>query len=566
MNESRSIVCVASGFSRKFNASGPLPPKGGSHTRTPKGGSYTRTPEGGSHTRNIHRLFRVAGPVAVAFSIIVCGNRMIAAAAPPSELLTAVRTGDAAAVRALVRKRADVNAADVDGTTALHWAVRADDQPTAALLVSAGADVNVANRYGVTALSIAARNGNPSLLQLLIDSGARTGAADARLPDGQTLLMHAARTGSAEAVSLLIKQGADVNARERRLGATALIWAVSEDRAAAARVLLNAGANPNARSAVTRYPHTPPAVVGDALEEGVSYVGQTVLPKGEWTPLMYAARQGALAAARVLIDSRADLNLTDPDGTSALMFAIINGHYDVAELLLERGADVNLPDRTGMTPLYAAVDMHTLAFTFGRPDLTHTTVEATVGMIQTLLSYGADPNASLKMRILKRVYNAGDPRLGEGATPLMRAARGGDAPVMRMLIDQGADPGLLQTNGNSLLILAVGSDGRGRDGEDAEAGKLEAIAVCFDIGVPVNAANAAGDTAAHLAATSKSASSKVIELLVQHGVKFDVKNKAGRTPLDAALRARDTDPEKLTLLRRLTPEGPSSDSADTTGR
>jgi uncharacterized protein len=504
--------------------------------------------------------------VALAFSILVCGSRLMAASPATPELLAAVRTGDTAAVRALVRKHADVNAADVDGTTALHWAVGADDRPTAALLVSAGSDVNAANRYGATPLSIAARNGNAALLRLLIDAGARTSAAEERLPDGQTLLMHAARTGNAEAVSMLIKQGADVSAHERRLGTTALTWAVTEDRAAAAQVLLDAGANPDARSALTRYPHTPPAVVGDALEEGVSYVGQTVLPKGDWTPLMYAARQGALSAARVLIEARADLNLTDPDGTSALMFGIVNGHYDVAELLLERGADPNLPDRTGMTPLYAAVDMHTLAFTFGRPDLPHATVEATVGMIRTLLSYGADPNARLKTRILKRVYNAGDPRLGEGATPLMRAARGGDVGVMRLLIDGGADPGLLQTNGNSLLILAVGSDGRGRDGEDTEADKLEAIHLCFDIGVSVNAANAAGDTAAHLAATSKSASPKVIELLAQRGVKFDVKNKAGRTPLDAALRARDTAPEKIGLLRRLTPDGPSSDSADSTGR
>ena len=500
-----------------------------------------------------------------AFLLVVCANRLASGSAT-SDLMAAVRAGDTAAVRALVQKRADVKAADVDGTTALHWAIRADDQPTAALLVSAGSDVNAANRYGVTPLSIAARNGNAALLRLLIDAGARTGTADTRLPDGQTLLMHAARTGSAEAVLTLIKQGADVNAHDRRLGTTALVWAVTEDRAAAAKVLLDAGADPNTRSVATKYPHTPPAVVGDALEGGVSYVGQTVLPKGAWTPLMYAARQGAPSAARVLIDAKADLNLTDPDGTSALMVAVINGHYDVAEILLERGADPNLPDRTGMTPLYAAVDMHTLAFTFGRPDLTQRTVEGTVGMIQTLLLYGADPNARLKTRILKRVYNAGDPRLGEGATPLMRAARGGDAPVMRMLIDGGADPGLLQANGNSLLILAVGSDGRGRDGEDAEADKLEAIKVCFEIGVPLNTANAAGDTAAHLAATSKSASPKVIELLAQHGVKFDLKNKAGRSPLDAALRARDTDPEKVALLRRLTPAGPSSETTEATGR
>jgi uncharacterized protein len=506
----------------------------------------------------MRKSLRQSARVVLAFSMIVCAMSMASASTTP-ELVAAARAGDVAAVRGLVQKRANVRAADSDGTTALHWAVRADDQPTAALLIGAGADVNAANRYGVTPVSLAARNGNAALLHLLIDAGARTGVADAALPDGQTLLMHAARTGIVDAVSVLIKHGADVNARERRVGTTALIWAVTEDRAAVARTLLDAGADPNARSAATHYPHTPPAVIGDALEEGVSYVGQTVLPKGEWTPLMYAAREGALSAARVLTEYGADLALTDPHGTSALMFAVINGHYDVAELLLERGADPNLADRTGMTPLYAAVDMHTLAFTFGRPDLTRATVDATIGIIRTLLSHGANPNARLKTRILKRVYNAGDARLGEGATPLMRAARGGDAPVMRILLDAGADPSLAQTNGNSLLILAVGSDGRGRDGEEGDGDKLETVKLCLEVGVPVNAANAAGDTAAHVAATSKSASPRVVELLVQHGVEFDVKNKAGRTPLDAALRARDAAPEKVALLRNLTSDGPSGE-------
>src|SRR5262249_27210209 len=159
------------------------------------------------------------------------------------------------------------------------------------------------------------------------------------------------------------------------------------------------------------------------LEEGASYVGQTVLPKGGWTAIMYAARQGALSAVQRLADLGADLDVTDPDGSSALMFAIINGHYDVAEALAAAGADVNLPDRAGMTPLYAAVDMHTLATTFGRPDLTAPVVASTVGAIKMLLDYGADPNARLTSKILKRVYNPGDPRLGEGATPFMRAAR-----------------------------------------------------------------------------------------------------------------------------------------------
>src|SRR4051794_8029747 len=135
------------------------------------------------------------------------------------------------------------------------------------------------------------------------------------------------------------------------------MWAALENRAEAVRALVAAGANIDARSKVMVYPHTPPGVIGDALEEGYSYVGQTVLPRGGWTALMYAARQGSLDAARALTECGVDLDAADPDGTPALTFAIINGHYDVATLLVDKGANVNQPDRTGATPLYSAVDM-----------------------------------------------------------------------------------------------------------------------------------------------------------------------------------------------------------------
>src|SRR5262249_18002426 len=172
-----------------------------------------------------------------------------------------------------------------------------------------------------------------------------------------------------DGVRLLLAHGGAVNAVESRTGTTALMWAASENRADAIRALVAAGADLNARSKVTSYPHTPPGVIGDALEEGYSYVGQTVLPRGGWTALMYAARQGSLDAARALADSGADFNVADPDGTPALTLAIINGHYDVAALLVEKGARINQADRTGATPLYSAVDMHTLQTSFGRPEL-----------------------------------------------------------------------------------------------------------------------------------------------------------------------------------------------------
>ena len=190
-----------------------------------------------------------------------------------------------------------------DGTTALHRAVSVSDAAKAESLIRAGADVNAASRYGVTPLSLAAAEGNARILEALIKAGADTRKADAALGDGRTLLMLTARTGSVDALRLLLSSGASVNAVETRTGTTALMWAALENRAEAVRALTKAGADVNMRARVTAYPHTPPGVIGDALEEGYSYVGQTVLPKGAWTALMYAARQGARDAAAALIDA-----------------------------------------------------------------------------------------------------------------------------------------------------------------------------------------------------------------------------------------------------------------------
>jgi len=319
-----------------------------------------------------------------------------------------------------------------DGTTALHRAVRANEPlPKIEALIRAGADVNARNRYGVTPLSLAAGDGNGLVVDLLLKSGASPKTADAALTEGRTVLMLAARTGNAGAIKQLVSAGADVNAAETRTGSTALMWAALENRAEAVRALVAAGASVNATSRVTAYPHTPPGVIGDALEEGYSYVGQTVLPRGGWTALMYAARQGAIDAARALVECGADMKAADPDGTPALTFAIINGHYGVAALLADKGADVNQADRTGATPLYSAVDMHTLQTSFGRPVLTRDVTDGSVGAAKMLLAHGADPNKALKTKILKRTYQGGDARLAEGATPLMRAAKSGDGVMMK---------------------------------------------------------------------------------------------------------------------------------------
>ena len=479
-----------------------------------------------------------------------CAAIPLAASTPEPDLVKAARSGDRGAVRQWLARHADVNGAEPDGTTPLHWAASTNDLEMAELLIHAGAKANVANRYGVSPLSVAAANGNAPLVNALLRAGAEVAFADHSLTDGQTVLMLAARSGSVEAVQALVEHGAAANAAESRTGTTALMWAAAADQPFVVRALVKAGAEMNARSAIPKFPHTPPAVIGDPLEPDESYVGQTPLPKGGWTALMYAARQNAQAAARALAEAGADLNVTDPDGASALEIAIINGHFDLASLLLDRGADANLADRTGMTPLYAAVDMHTLAETFGRPDLPRPVIEASVPAIRNLLAHGADPNARLKRKVLKRVYNPGDPKLGEGATAFMRAARGADPVVMRILLEAGADPALTQKNQNTPIILAAGVHIKSGDNNPlrgTEASVIQAIQICLDRGMDVNAANALGETAVFAAIGSP----EVIRFLASHGARLDIKNHRGQTPLDAALKGHDASDPSVAMLRQL---------------
>jgi ankyrin repeat protein len=454
---------------------------------------------------------------------------------------------------------ADSPTADADGTTPLHRAAYAGDLAQARILLQGGARADAANRYGVTPLSLAAGAGSADLVKLLVESGATVRAADAALRDGQTTLMLAARAGNVDVIEVLLKQGADPNAAETRTGTTALMWAALDDRGDAIRALVRGGAVVDARSTLTSFPHTPPGVIGDALEEGVAYVGQTVLPKGSWTPLMYAARQGAREAVRALAESKASLDAVDPDGATALALAAINGHADVVALLLEKGANPNIGDRTGMTPLYAAVDLHTMQLGFGRPDPPPSVVAGSVEMVKALLTHGANPNVRLSARILKRVYTAGDGKLGKGATPYMRAARAGDVPLMKILLAAGADPVLVQDNGNSPLLLAAGLGFRGPIG-GTEQMALDAIAFSLEHGADVNAVNTAGDSAVHVAATTNFAESgtsagslAIVKFLVERGARLDVRNKQGRTALESVLRAKEHSPAIEAFLREHSP-------------
>jgi ankyrin repeat protein len=450
--------------------------------------------------------------------------------ATPTEppIIAAVKAGRPDAVRTLLEHGTDVNATEPDGTTALHWAARADDVDSVQRLLHAGAHVGAVNRYGITPLALAATNGSAAVIEILLKAGADP---NTQLTEGETVLMRTARSGHADAVKVLLARGAKVNVAEQSLGETALMWAAAEDHPEVVQVLIAAGANLDATSKRETRP--------------IRYVSQAgggtrvPLPRGGWTAVMYAARQDSIASARVLAEAGADLNLTDPDGTCALIDAIINMHYDLAAMLLEEGADPNVVDSQGMSPLYAAVDMHTLPAMTDRPPRRTSDVIDSAKLTTILLDYGADPNARLKSTTLQRHFNVSNKTLGPGTTPFMRAANSGDVLLMRALLAGGADPLLTQKNRTTALMLAAGLAFRNRGDDDesndggSEQGALEAMKLCLDLGIDIDAFNDTGQTAMHAAVNRGDAS---IKFLAAHGAMLDLKDKRGRTPLDLALQ------------------------------
>jgi ankyrin repeat protein len=457
-------------------------------------------------------------------------------------LLHAARNGDHAAAIASLREGAAVGAVEADGTTALHWAAHFGDVELVRALLAAGADAGAANRYGMTPLQVAAVEANVEVLQALLAAGADAGAV---LPEGETVLMTAARTGSADALRVLLAHGADVEARDTFHGESALIWAAAENHADAIRVLAEHGADLDGRSALL------------TLEPRQRRAGQSILPLGAWTPLMYAARENALAAGDALVAAGANLNLTDPDGATALVIAIINAHYEFAELLLNAGADPNVVDNeAGMGPLYAAVDMNSLAVGHGRGNPVPVGLMTAVDIARQLLERGADPNAALKKSILQRQHTFGDGTLGARATPLLRAAKSGDIDMVRVLHAAGADPKLTLPNGTTALMLAAGLGWRNGSplapsydqGSDEEA--VATLDLLLSLGLDLKAANEAGDTALH-AAISGRGSEAIVRFLLERGADPLVPNGRQQTPLSIA-EARGGDAVKA-LVRAATP-------------
>lgn len=431
-------------------------------------------------------------------------------------LVDAARNRDEAGIRNLLKQKADVNAPDVTGMTPLLWAAHNDDLEAVTLLLAAGANPKAANRYDVTALSEAARCGDGAMIAALVKAGADVNAASG---EGETPLMSASRTGSVEGVKALLAGGANVNAADQYRGETALMLAASENHADVAKLLVAAGADVNARSILYDFNFRKVAAGGT----------QAVYSRGGLTALLFAARQGAIETAQVLLDGGADINAPEKDyGFTPLLEAIFNDHYDFAAFLVDHKASL----KEGA--LYLAVEMRNLDYQGNRPRKAVTDKLDELAFINYLLSHGADPNGPMTVKIPPRAaQNAAV--IPHGYTPFMRAARSADFETMKLLIAHGADPNKAGDDRNTPLILAgAGMGARFQGGEDKpEADFVECMKLLVASGADVNAANDRGDTAMHGAAAR--GADQLVQFLADHGARFDVKNKQERTPLDVAM-------------------------------
>ena len=371
-----------------------------------------------------------------------------AAHAATAEVADAAMRGDRGAVRAALARKADVNVAQVDGTTALHWAVEQDDLEIVDLLLRAGARVSARTREGVTPLQLAAINGSAPMLDRLLKAGADPNAA--LTPAGDTALMMAARTGKTDAIRVLAEAGANVNAKEGWGGTTPLMWAVSEGHGEAAKVLIAAGADVNARS------HYVAAANGRGFEGRTPVANRTdekaeEFASGRLTPLMLAARQGDVELARILVGAGADVNAAAGDGKTALALAIFNGNYELASYLVDSKADVNKADAQRFTPLFWAVDRRNMETAPNFPWMV--TVDP-MPLIRKLLDAGADANALVNNTPRARMRE-GSPRI-VFATALMRAAFAADLELVKLLLERGADPTIISRDGETMLSAAAG--------------------------------------------------------------------------------------------------------------
>jgi uncharacterized protein len=481
-----------------------------------------------------------------------------------TRLADAAMKRETATVRALIDQHVDVNAPGADGTPALHWLVRVDDFETARRLIRAGADVSKPNRYGVTPMSLACANGNAKMIALLLEAG-----ADANVTDqtGETALMTATKVGNVDAVRTLLDHGATVDTRDPAFQQTALMMAVRENHPDLVRLLIDRGAQVDVQTRTGPTPNwvLPNSVPGfghgiGIVRGGLPERGSRYLIPGAMTPLLYAARDGRLESAKLLLAAGADIERADANAITPLLMAITNNHVEVARFLIDRGANVKAVDWYGRTPLWAAVETRNM-------DVDSSTFENGVDrapvleLIGVILDKGVDLNARTKETPPIRrqmLHVTGDLSWVDftGQTPFLRAALAADLEVMRLLLSHGADPKIPAFAGTTALMAAAGVNWVvDQTTDEGAAARLEAVKMCYDLGLSVNDANSMGITAVMGAANR--GSDDIIAFLVSKGAKLDAKDHEGRTPLNwaegvfLATHPARPKPSSIALIKKL---------------
>ena len=473
---------------------------------------------------------------AVAMLLCVFGFAMTGAHAALQSvpLIEAVKNGDAKTAQALVAKKADVNATEIDGTTALHYAADASDAALVDLLLKAGANAKAANRYGATPLGLAAAKGDAAVIERLLKAGENANA----VVSGEPVLMSAARAGNPDAIKVLVAHGADVNVKERILNQTPLMWAAAAGNTAAVKVLVEVGADIQARS---KAPGT-----GLNLSTGFmmprdndplgirSHRDSTAwgirLDGLQFTPLLFAARGGHIETVEALLDAGADVDEAKPEGTTSLIIAIINNHWELASALLDYGADPN--KGPGYTALHQIAWSRRInlkaAFHPGHPEPTGTM--NSLDLARKIIDSGVDVNARMKQSFKDNMRSR---FIRIDATAFLVAAKCVDVPMMKLLIENGADRTLLNTDKDTPLMVAAGV-ALSNPGEDVgnETETLAAVKYLLDLGEDVHARNKNGETALH--GPSYRGFTSVTQLLVDRGAELDVPNLLGWTPLGVA--------------------------------
>ncbi len=439
------------------------------------------------------------------------------------DLLAAIKAGDRQNAQLLLDGISTGDAAEPDGTTALHYAVLNGDTELARDLLQKNANVNARSRYNITPVYLAAQNGNADMLELLLDAGA---SANELYNEGETVLHTAARTGDFRSVAVLLEAGARADAREDWHGQTPLMWAMAQKHVELLPLLLRHGADVNAISKVEEWERQVTMEPRDKW-----------LPPGGMSPLLFAAREDCLSCIQPLLDAGANIDAATPKGITSLLIAIINGHYDVAYVLAAAGANVNLSDDTNRSPLYAAVDFNIMRESNRPSPDVFSNAHSSFELIELLIAKGADVNVQLSKAppFRLKLDRGTDSLLVAGTTPFLRAAKSADVPVMRLLLEHGADPRLSTVQGVNPLMTAANlatkeSDTTGR--YKTEAQMIEAIQLCLDQGLDINATANDGRSAIFGAATF--GLNDVIQYLYDHGATVDYLDKQGLRPLDAA--------------------------------